>query len=147
MNQPSSDPELTALIDQFPAPPPLSYGTMDYNSSWLLSEDNDSPPTLEGQWQTDEPSLLDATDAGVPGWEPLIPSGAASPYPDLETLMNEKALKEGLATDSEVNNPAGKILDWDSEFWRTYGNKLRVGIAGVLDLDKYSGMVRQVRSD
>lgn len=102
---------------------------MQPNTSWLFDEPDANKNNT---------SLLDFADAGIPGWEPLVPDGALSPIPDLTACLNSQPLREGLTTDCEsvVQEGGGVLPGWDRMFWRAYGNKIRVRTVGVLDLDQ-----------
>ncbi|OIW33380.1 CAF1-domain-containing protein [Coniochaeta ligniaria NRRL 30616] len=118
LQQPGANPELAPLIAGFPAPPVPSYGTMQPDTSWLFHEPATTP-------------VIDPNTSWL-----LDPTPEPSPGPHPTVGLNKEPLREELTTDCQMSFADGRIPDWDTDFWRVYGNKLRMGLAGVLDLDE-----------
>lgn len=113
-----------SLIAAFKAPPAPGYGTMHPDTNWIFDERPNPDPNV---------SLLDSDDNAMPHWKPLVPADA----PSKTAYMNKELLRKKLK--AERDHADGKIPDWEAEFWRVHGNKIRIGDAGVLNLNERQG--------
>lgn len=100
-----------------------------------MNPPNTSRRSNERPTSDPDASILDRDDGVVLTWAPLLPvRRIAAPSPTAR--LNKEALQEELTVGCAESFANGRVPDWDTRFWRVYGNKLRMGAVNVLDLDK-----------
>jgi hypothetical protein len=123
------------LLARFPAPPGPNYGTMPgRNLDWLFAQDG-SPPRDQSA-----SALLDGFSEHIPGWVPMTPTPSSSTS-QLATSMGNLSVRDKSVADHPTAFEDGCIPVWNATFWREWGNRIRLGTAGTLDLEKLDSVV------